>query len=90
MKRLFFVVAVICAFLAPLISGSAASAETPLERGKYLMKGIVACGNCHTPNGPWELPARGKEMAGGHKWDEPPFTVYAANITPDKETGIGS
>jgi len=27
----------------------AAGAETPLERGTYLMRSIVACGNCHTP-----------------------------------------
>ena len=27
-------------------------AETPLERGTYLMNSIVACGNCHTPKGP--------------------------------------
>lgn len=89
MKRLFFVVTGICAFSAVLISGSAASAETLLERGSYLMNGIVACGNCHTNNGPWGMPVKGKDFAGGHKWDEPPFTVYAANITPDKETGIG-
>ena len=44
------------------IAGSA-SAETPLERGTYLMKSIVACGNCHTPKGPkGEIP--GMELAG--------------------------
>jgi mono/diheme cytochrome c family protein len=30
------------------------------------------------------------ELAGGFKFDEPPFTAYASNITPDKETGIGN
>ena len=64
-----------------------ASGETLLERGAYLMKGIVACGNCHTaPGGPFA----DKELAGGLKWDEPPFLTFATNITPDKETGIGS
>jgi len=29
------------------------------------------------------------ELAGGTEWDEKPFTTYASNITPDKETGIG-
>jgi mono/diheme cytochrome c family protein len=79
------------AFAALLLStlSSAAVAETPLERGTYLMRSIVACGNCHTPKGPnGEIP--GMELAGGFKFDEPPFTAYASNLTPDKETGIGN
>ena len=65
----------------------AASAETLLERGTYLMQGVVGCGNCHTaPGGPMAK----KELAGGLKWNEPPFTTYATNITPDRETGIGA
>ena len=82
----------ITAYLAAAIFlaiSSAAIAETPLERGTYLMQSVVACGNCHTPKGPTgELP--GMELAGGFKFDEPPFTAYASNITPDKETGIGN
>jgi mono/diheme cytochrome c family protein len=71
------------------VLSSAASAETPLERGTYLMQSIVACGNCHTPKGPdGEIP--GMELAGGFKFDEKPFTAYAPNITPDKETGVGN
>lgn len=62
--------------------------ETPLERGKALMNGIVACGNCHTPQGP-NGPVPGMELAGGTPFDEKPFTAYASNITPDPETGIG-
>lgn len=64
-----------------------ASAETLVERGAYLINGVVACGNCHTaPGGPF----KGKELAGGLKFDEKPFTTYAYNITQDKETGIGA
>ncbi len=64
-----------------------ASAETLLERGTYLMRGSVGCGNCHTaPGGPF----KDKELSGGLKWDEKPFTTYATNITPDRETGIGA
>jgi cytochrome c553 len=63
-------------------------AETPLERGRYLMESIVACGNCHTPQGP-NGPMAGMELAGGLKFEEKPFTAYAPNITPDPETGIG-
>lgn len=64
-------------------------AETLLERGQYLMNGIVACGNCHTPQGP-NGPVPGQELAGGSVFDEPVFKAYAPNITPDEETGIGS
>ncbi|WP_448202648.1 c-type cytochrome [Azospirillum sp. sgz302134] len=71
-----------------LCLGSAAKADTPLERGKVLMNGIVACGNCHTPQGP-DGPVKGMELAGGTPFVEQPFTAYAPNITPDPETGIG-
>lgn len=65
-------------------------AQSPavLERGRYLMQGIVACGNCHTPQGP-NGPLPGKEMAGGMPFEEPVFTAYASNLTPDRNTGIG-
>jgi mono/diheme cytochrome c family protein len=66
-----------------------ARAETLLERGTYLMNAIVACGNCHTPQTP-KGPEPGRELAGGTKFDEPPFTAYAPNITQDRETGIGA
>jgi mono/diheme cytochrome c family protein len=62
--------------------------NSPLERGRYLMQGIVACGNCHTPQGP-NGPLPGKEMAGGMPFEEPVFTAYASNLTPDRNTGIG-
>ncbi|MFQ5912725.1 MAG: c-type cytochrome [Nitrospinota bacterium] len=79
---------VVAAFLIFALQGPA-SAETLLERGTYLMKGPVACGNCHTPKGPkGELP--GMELAGGFKIEEEPFTAITSNITPDKETGIGN
>ncbi|MPY69979.1 MAG: c-type cytochrome [Alphaproteobacteria bacterium] len=68
------------------LAGAPAQGETLLERGTYLMQGVVACGNCHTPKGG---PMADREMAGGFKFDEKPFTAYASNITPDRETGIG-
>ncbi len=66
-----------------------ALAETLLERGKYLMTSIVACGNCHTPQGP-KGPIMSKRLAGGLVFKEKGFTAYASNITPDKDTGIGN
>ncbi|MEJ8573947.1 cytochrome C [Microbaculum marinum] len=67
-----------------------ASAETLLERGTYLANGPAACGNCHTPITPDGRPIQGQELAGRLIEDNPAFTAYAGNITPDEETGIGS
>jgi cytochrome c553 len=74
--------------LAVFAGTAAVSAETPLERGKYLMNSIVACGNCHTPQTP-QGPAPGRELAGGTKFQEAFGVSHASNITPDVETGIG-
>jgi mono/diheme cytochrome c family protein len=70
-------------WLAPWVS-----AQTPVERGRYLVEGIMACGNCHTPQGP-AGPVDGMALAGGLVIEEPPFTAIGSNITPDKTTGIG-
>ena len=69
----------------------AAWAQKPsrIERGKYLMEGVVACGNCHFPRGEQGQPLIEKGLSGGMLFDDPAFKVYAANITPDLETGIG-
>ena len=78
-----------CALAIGLLAGVTTSfAQTPLERGKYLMNSIVACGNCHTPQTP-QGPAPGRELAGGTKFQEGFGVSYASNITPDLETGIG-
>ncbi|MGO9005463.1 MAG: c-type cytochrome, partial [Beijerinckiaceae bacterium] len=69
--------------------GGAAFADTPVERGSYLVNTIMTCGNCHTPKGP-NGDIADKAFSGGLSWDEPPFKVTAANITPDKDTGIGT
>ncbi|WP_026380474.1 c-type cytochrome [Afifella pfennigii] len=74
---------------ALLLAALPARAETPLERGTYLMQSIVACGNCHTPMGP-DGPVEGMELAGQLVMKDAAFTAYAGNITPDEETGIGA
>ena len=85
MTRVVPILLLMCLLIAP-----PATAETALERGAYLMGGIVACGNCHTPQTP-AGPAPGMELAGNPAplVDNPAFTAYAPNITPDKDTGIG-
>jgi mono/diheme cytochrome c family protein len=65
------------------------NAQTPVQRGDYLVNTIMTCGNCHTPKGPPPAVA-GKDFSGGLTFDEPPFKVTGSNITPDKETGIGN
>ncbi len=60
-----------------------------MARGKYLVDTVMTCQNCHTPRGPNGL-ILDKQLSGGLRFDEPPFDVTAANITSDKETGIGS
>jgi mono/diheme cytochrome c family protein len=74
---------------ATLALVGAAHADTPVERGSYLVNTIMTCGNCHSPKGPPDAVA-GKDFSGGLRFDEPPFDVTAPNITPDKDTGIGA
>jgi mono/diheme cytochrome c family protein len=75
--------------LASLALAVAAQAQTPVQRGKYLVETIAGCGNCHTPQGP-NGPLPGRTLAGGNVVeDNPAFTAIASNITPDKATGIG-
>jgi mono/diheme cytochrome c family protein len=67
-----------------------AAAETPVERGRYLVTTIGACGNCHSPRNAAGKPAAGRELSGGFEFDEPGLGhIVGTNITPDNETGIG-
>ena len=66
-----------------LFSTGVAGAADPAEiaRGKAVFGAAAGCG-CHTvPKGPVN--------AGGKKFTGPFGTVYAANITPDAQSGIG-
>src|SRR6201999_834248 len=76
------------AFALTAALSSAAAAQSPVERGSYLVNTIMTCANCHSPKGPPAAVA-GKDFSGGLRFDEPPFDVTAPNITSDKETGIG-
>ena len=56
--------------------------------GKYMIT-AAACADCHTPQN------NGKQIAeltfaGGMKFNLPGMIIQSANITPDRETGIGS
>lgn len=64
---------------------SVAMQQSPIERGQYLVQ-AANCVSCHTAPG-------GQPFAGGR-----PFRtnyaffgdIYSSNITPDRETGLGS
>lgn len=58
-----------------------APAPEMVQRGSYLAK-VGNCAACHTGRG-------GVEFAGGKGIETPFGTVFASNITPDSETGIG-
>jgi mono/diheme cytochrome c family protein len=77
-----------CVGLLAALHATTAMAQTPIERGHYLVDTIMTCHNCHTPMGP-NGPQFDKALSGGLRFDEPPFDVTASNITPDAETGIG-
>lgn len=73
-----------------LASVATALAQTPLERGRYLVTSILACGNCHTPKTGSGEPIAEKELLGGLVFTTPAFDTTASNITRDRETGIGA
>ncbi len=59
-----------------------------LANGRYLFT-IAACYDCHTPydKGKYD---ENLALAGGRTFPVPGGSVTSANITPDKETGIGT
>ena len=88
MTQLFFKTLLLAALPVVALSAAAQDNKRLLERGTYLMNGIVACGNCHVQREKGKpLPERG--LSGGMVFNEEPFKAYAPNITPDPETGIG-
>jgi mono/diheme cytochrome c family protein len=73
-----------------VLSIPSAFAETPLERGAYLVSALMACDGCHTPRGPGGFDMSKRFSGGNQLFDEPAFTVKGSNITQDPDTGIGS
>jgi mono/diheme cytochrome c family protein len=66
-------------------------AETPVERGAYLVV-VAGCNDCHTPGFFFGKPDKDKFLGGSDVGFEiPGLGVFnGRNITPDKETGIGA
>jgi len=67
--------------ISVIARGSDPQDFTLIERGRYLAT-VGDCTACHTSAG-------GKPFAGGRPIETPFGDVLAANITPDRKTGIG-
>jgi mono/diheme cytochrome c family protein len=74
----------VLALAATILAASPAAAETPVERGFYLVNAVAACASCHSSR-----TQPGAPLSGGSKFGSEESSVYAPNITPDQETGIG-
>jgi mono/diheme cytochrome c family protein len=77
---------------AALLSAPAvAIAETPVERGKYLVV-VGGCSDCHTPGTFLGKPDMTRFLGGSDVgFAIPGLGVFVGrNLTPDKETGIGA
>lgn len=64
-----------------------------IERGKYLANSFAFCLDCHSDRDASKFgypPIPGTEGKGGFDYGADVGFVPAANITPDKETGIGN
>src|SRR5215471_5998499 len=78
----FSVAALLLSLLgAPSAWAQAAPGGDLVAQGKYIFGAAGGCA-CHTE--------KGKPVnSGGRKYDGPFGSVYSANITPDRQTGIG-
>lgn len=69
--------------------GTRPDPKDTLKYGEYLVQ-IAACKDCHTQNDQGK-PLPGMDFAGGRVFGMPNNRIVrTANITPDKETGIGN
>lgn len=78
----------------PLTDHKFEATTVRLERGKYLVDAVAGCLDCHSEHDPTleGFPAKaGREGAGVLFLQDPDLgKVYASNITPDRESGIGN
>lgn len=78
------------ALLSTAVDAWAQAPGARVERGRYLVEGILGCGNCHTPKTAEGEPIASRNLSGGGvTLSLPPFAGAASNITPDPDTGIG-
>jgi len=89
----FMVTLTLLSTLAPPVRADGATEA----RGEYLVS-LLACGRCHTEGYLTSDSAAGPHLAGSrigiaytayHEDESTPGVVFAPNLTPDAETGIG-
>jgi mono/diheme cytochrome c family protein len=83
-----FLPAWLMAFAATEIPPPAAPASG-IARGEYLVRAVGHCGECHTPRSAMTLAVDNSRFLAGNPKKTGPEGQAAANITPDKATGIG-
>ena len=64
----------VVAFALLAASMGGAVAQTPLERGDYLVNAVLGCDGCHTPRGPAGFVMEKRFSGGMQVWDEPAAT----------------
>jgi len=79
--------------LAMLASAAAAAPSDQIEHGKYLVN-LLSCAACHTDGQLINQPREDRYLAGSsvgiaYSNEDKPGVVFPANLTPDKETGLG-
>ena len=81
---------IIVTLAAVLAFAGLARAETPVERGQYLVT-IAGCSDCHTPGALLGQPDVKRRFAGSDTGfgDLASGVVVGQNLTSDPETGIG-
>ena len=86
MRAAILILAVASCVVAQWAAMAGAQGASPsaaeIARGRYMFGATGGCG-CHT------MP-KGQANAGGRKYDGAFGTVYSSNITPDRQSGIGS
>lgn len=66
--------------------------QTPVERGQYLVEGLLQCMICHSERNwsePGAPPSEGQKGAGRIFREDGDYRIVAGNLTPDPESGIG-
>jgi len=84
-------IAAICVGVALCVFDRTGASDTLQQRGAYLVNAVAACGRCHTPRDAQGNPIAAMELAGGFEFDDGVIGhVVGPNITPDRDTGIGT
>jgi mono/diheme cytochrome c family protein len=65
------------------------AATSGVARGEYLTRAVAHCGECHTPRTMTMAVDNTRFLAGNQKGKGPEGSAVP-NITPDRETGLGS